>query len=406
MGNRSRTWKVLALVMIFALIASACGAASVPTPAATQTARVVEVTKVVEKQVQVPVEVTKVVEKQVQVPVEVTRLVVAPTFTPAPTPALVKPSQPLVVTLGWLNNDEFAPLQVAQAKGFYAAAGFPNVLLLSGGGSTGNNPILTVQGFDEAQKIGVPAALSLMIMAHASAGVDTIAVAALTQKDPTGFATLGPSAANGPCDFAGKVVAVQTDGDWIPAALGKVCNKGALVPGKDFTKVPAGYTPDCLLLPKGNPARCDYYCAWPTNQVYGLAQQKLEYSTFLVGDYLPFYYADVIAVSKAWAAKNPDKVKAFVRASMQGLQYTIDHPDEAAQISSQNPGVELAHAQWRLPIQNKMAVSPDTQQNGLGYFDLKKVQAMIDFMASIKMIDKSFPASEIVSNAYLPGVLK
>jgi NitT/TauT family transport system substrate-binding protein len=311
----------------------------------------------------------------------------------------------LMVPLGWLNNDEFVALQVADAQGFYNEQGI-SVTLVSGGGSTGFDPILAVNGFDPSIRFGVEAALSQVITAR-SQGIDVVAVAALQQYEPSGFITLitPDRRAQSPCDFKGRVVAMQPDTTWYVDALGAKCPEsegGPLVSGKDFTVIPAGFSPDCLLT-----GDCDYYCGWKTNQLFEFAQMGKVYGTdyemFLTSDYLPFYYTDVVITTRAFAEQNPDLVRGFVKATMQGLDFTLNNPNEAVAISSEVPGVAPEHATWRIPIQNELAVSPETDQYGLGYMDLDKVQAMIDTLYELGQIDVQLSASDVIDNSYLPG---
>lgn len=321
------------------------------------------------------------------------------TSTPAPAPAKLTSVN---IPLGWLNNDEFVALQVAQSKGFYQENGL-DVNLISGGGSTGFDPLIAINGFDDAIRIGVPAAMSLVIKAYAQ-GIDVVALAALTQFEPAGFIGLTKNGlkVTGPCDFKGKTIAMQTEAIWYVDALGKLCAEGPLVSGKDFTVIPAGYTPDCLFS-----GQCDFYCGWKTNQLFILDQQGLkvgtDYGFFLASDFLPFYFGDVIVTTKAYANAHPEIVKAFVQASMRGLQYTLDNPDEAVSITSAVLGVSLEHAVWRIPLQNTLVTNDETAKHGIGYMDLAKVQAMIDFLFANGQIPKTFPAEEVIDNSFLLG---
>jgi NitT/TauT family transport system substrate-binding protein len=195
---------------------------------------------------------------------------------------------------------------------------------------------------------------------------------------------------------------MQTEASWYVEALGKECSEGPLVPGVDFTVIPAGWTPDCLFS-----GQCDFYCGWKTNQVYMLDQQGLvagnDNEFFLASDFLPFYFGDVIVTTKAYIEAQPEIVTAFVRGSMEGLQYTLDHPDEAVTVASAVPGVDPAHAAWRIPLQNTLVTNADTAAHGIGYMDPAKVQAMIDFLYQNGQLSKSFSADEVINNSFLPG---
>src|SRR4030042_5472862 len=125
------------------------------------------------------------------------------TATPVPT-TIPEKLTTVNIPLGWFNNDEFVALQVAQSKGFYQKSGL-NVNLISGGGSTGFDPLIAINGFDDAIRIGVPAAMSLVLKAY-DQGVDVVALAALTQYEPGGFIALTANGvhARTPCDFRGR----------------------------------------------------------------------------------------------------------------------------------------------------------------------------------------------------------
>jgi len=320
-------------------------------------------------------------------------VVVEKLITPVPKP--IKNLTVVNVPLGWLNNDEFVALQVAQAKGYYEESGL-DVNLISGGGSTGFDPIVAINGFDDAVRIGVPAALSLVLKAYAE-GIDVVVLAALTEKEPVGFLTIIKDGrrAQSPCDFKGRVVSMQTEATWYVDALGSMCESGPLVSGVDFTVIPAGWTPDCL-----ESGQCDFYCGWFTNQPFVFVQKGMtegvDYEMFLASDFLPFYYADVIVTTKDYLNRNPEIVKAFVQASIEGLKYVVENPDEAIQIAGLVPGVDRAHAAWRIPVQNQLV---GTQP---GYIDPVKVQAMIDFLYENGQISRTFDANEVINNTFLP----
>lgn len=323
----------------------------------------------------------------------------------------------LNVPLGWLNNDEFVALQVAERNGYFKNQGIERVNLISGGGSTGFDPVVAIQGFDDSTRIGVNAALSEVIKAVAK-GAKVTAVAALQQMEPSGFATLTDSGrqklglplrgnqAKGPCDFDGKVVSMQDDGMWYVDILGGLCEKKPLKSGVNFTRIPAGWTPDCLNS-KGQDA-CDFYCCWVTNQVFVLEtkwglKKGVDWEMFLTSQYLPFRYADVVIAQNDYLAKHPEVVKSFVKATVEGMQYAIDHPDEAAKIAASIEGIELAHAKWRIPIQNELAVSDDTQAYGLGWMNPEMVQKMCDILYERGQTERRVLASEVVNNSFLPG---
>lgn len=379
--KRQKRYSTIAGILVAALLCTAACAAPAPV--------VVEVVK------EVPVE--RVVVKEVPVEKIVEKVVIA-------TPEPKKPAiQAFVVPLCWLYNDEFVVPASAIEKGWYAEAGFPLVTLVSGGGSTGFDPVVAINGFDDRVRIGIQASMAEVIKAHAE-GIDVVAVGALLQDEPCSFMTLitEDRRAQSPCDFEGRVVAMQSEAQWYVDLLGKLCLEKPLVLGEDFTWIPAGWTPDCLTA-----EQCDFYCCWATNQPFMLAQQGMvegvDYEMFLVAEFLPFYYGDVIVTTRDYLERHPEKVEAFVQATMKAAQHVLDNPDEAIEIAGRIEGVNPAHAEWRIPIQNRLVTSEDTEVHGIGWMNPEKVQEMIDFLYENGQIDHAFDAKEVVDNSFLPG---
>lgn len=336
----------------------------------------------------------------------------SPEEAPVEETSVATPAQPveagpsLVVPLGWLLNDEFTALVAAEQLGFYAEEGLSDVTLVSGGGSTGFDPVKAVNGMDSEIRFGVPATMTEIIQAH-SQGIDAVVVAAMFQTEPGAYMTLleDGKQAKSPCDLKGRVVAIPSDSQWYAGPLGAACPEdqgGPLVPGEDFTVIPGGFTPDCLLS-----KQCDFYVGWTTNQPFVLEQNGLkqgeDYDYFLLADYLPFYYGDVIITTRAYIEQHPEIVKAFVAGTVKGLQYVVDHPEEGVQIASGIEGVDPEHAKWRIPVQNQLVVSNEAATYGPGYVDVDKVQSMIQFLYDNGQIPEVFDAKEIVDNSFLPA---
>jgi NitT/TauT family transport system substrate-binding protein len=313
----------------------------------------------------------------------------------------------LVVPLGWLLNDEFAAFVAANELGLYSDAGIQEVIFVSGGGSTGFDPIKAINGFDPKIRFGIPASMAAVIKAY-SEGIDVVVIASMLQYEPVAFMTLLKDGrrSQSPCDFAGKVVAIQPDSHWYAEPLGATCSPdsgGPLVPGKDFTVIPAGFTPDCLFS-----GQCDYYTGWTVNQPFSFEQEGMtlgkDYEMFLMADYLPFYYGDVIVTTRAFINENPEIVAAFVKASVKGIKYVYDNPEAGIDIANKIEGVDPNHAEWRIPVQNLLVTSPETDVHGVGWVEVEKVQSMIQFLYDHDQIDTLFDAKNIVDTSFLEAL--
>jgi ABC-type nitrate/sulfonate/bicarbonate transport system substrate-binding protein len=281
---------------------------------------------------------------------------------------------------------------------------------MAGGGSTGLDPIKAINGMASNVTIGVAATMTFVIQAY-EAGLDVVVVGSQLQYDPTSYITKltpGQTRTLGPCDFKGRVVSQQPDSQWLAKALGELCpaaQGGPLIAGKDFTLVPAGWDVGCM-----TSGKCDYLTGFSVNQPFALIQQGLvqgkDWDLFLASSYIPLYYADNIVTTRAFIKAHPDVVSAFTKATIAGLQYTLDNPTGTAAIASKIQGVDPAHAAWRIPAQDKLETSTGssgTGVHGLGWTDPVLVQKMIQFLYDNKQIDHVFDANLIIDNSFLPG---
>jgi len=389
----------LSLVIAGSMLLTAC----TPVASTTQAPAENQPTAAVEQ----PTEAQPAVAVPTVAPAVAQPAVAVPTVAPAVAP-LVKGD--FVVPLGWILNDEFVAEVAAQELGYYADSGLPKVTFVAGGGSTGLDPIKSINGLAAQVKIGIAATIFFVIQAHA-AGLDVVVVGSQLQYDPTAYITLlksGEERTIGPCDFKGRIVAQQTDSQWLAKALGEFCPKdqgGPLVASTDFTIIPAGFDVSPL-----TSKQADYLTGFAVNQPYMLVQQGLvqgkDWDLFLASDFIPLYYADPIVTTHAYIMDHPEVVDAFVKATIKGLQYNLDYPDKSVEIASNIEGVDPGHAKWRIPAQNKLVVSPGatgTETHGLGWTDPTLIQTMIQFLYDNGQIDHVFDANEIIDNTFLPG---
>ena len=102
-----------------------------------------------------------------------------------------------------------------------------------------------------------------------------------------------------------------------------------------------------------------------------------------------------IVTTEKTLSSQASMVRAFVQATIKGLNYVLANPADAVQISkSFIPNMNLTQATDELNA--TLPIWKGNGQHALGYNDLATWQAMAQFMASEKLI----PASSDVSKAF------
>jgi len=136
----------------------------------------------------------------------------------------------------------------------------------------------------------------------------------------------------------------------------------------------------------------------------GAKDAHAELRTFLLGDNGLALYANGIATTEDYLAKNPQVVKGFVRAALKGWKFMFDNPAKAAEDQIKFvPSLKPDNSVAEIGVVRDLAVTPDTQTHGLGWFDPAKMKAGLDFMAKYVGIAGTAPkATDLYAEGFLP----
>ncbi len=221
----------------------------------------------------------------------------------------------LSVRLTWLHQSQFAGLYLAADKGFYKDAGL-TVDLKAGGLEYPSIKMATV-GNDE---IGITSADQILLAR--SKGAPVVALAAMYQKSPAVLFSLKKTGILTPNDLRGKRIGIKYgDNSEIPirALLRKIG-----LSEKDITEVSVSYDPSPLIQ-----GQVDAFADFAINAPLTVEEKGYQINEILPADYGINMYADVIFTTEDVLRRKRPAIIAFLRATIKGYQYAIDHPDEA-----------------------------------------------------------------------------
>jgi NitT/TauT family transport system substrate-binding protein len=137
----------------------------------------------------------------------------------------------------------------------------------------------------------------------------------------------------------------------------------------------------------------------------GAKASNTELSTLLLADHGLNLYGNGIAATDDYIAKNPDVLRRFIRASLKGWKFTIAHPDKAAADEIQAvPALKPEGIVAEIGVVADLAVTAETREHGLGWFDPAQMQANVDFVAKyIGSNGTPLPATEVYAAGFLPS---
>jgi len=261
----------------------------------------------------------------------------------------------LVFQLSWIKNVEFAGEYIADTNGFYTKEGFSKVTLLSGGPNVQQDAV--VASGKALVCISAPDITSAAI----NQGADLITIGAQYQKNPFAIMSLASKPIATPQDMIGKKIGVQATNEAVWNSFLKANN---IDPGK-INKVPVQFDPSPLVS-----GTVDGWFSFVTNEPNLLKVKGVATHTFLLADYKYPLVSETYVVKKSdLAGANRDKIKAMLRADIQGWQKNIADPTLGATLAAtkygKDQGLTVAEQKLESASENILIATADTRANGL-----------------------------------------
>lgn len=128
-----------------------------------------------------------------------------------------------------------------------------------------------------------------------------------------------------------------------------------------------------------------------------------EAQMFLLANHGLALYSNGILVRDDYLKANGPKVKAFVKASLDGWRDTIANPKEAAEIVQKHvKGLDAEVVFQEIAIVASLVATPETRTKGLGTIDAKVMADSVDLIAKNTGADGKVAAKDIYDTSFLP----
>ncbi len=292
------------------------------------------------------------------------------------------------IVLDWSPNTNHTGLYVAKEQGFYKEEGLNVDILLPGSG-----------GADAMVASGeVPFGVSYQesVTQGRTQGVPLVSIAAVIQHNTSGFAAPVDRGIKSPKDYEGKKY-----GGWGSPVEEAILKSIMDQTGADVGKVKfinMGES-DYFTAVKRDIDFAWIFYAW-TGIEAELRGEPLDMQ--YVKDYTDKldYYTPVIVTNEKTAASDPELVKAFMRATSKGYEYTIEHPEESADILLK----AVPELDKELVVASQKWLSPKYQDDSARWGEQKREvwQNYSDWMHERGLIEKPLDTDQAFSNEFLP----
>ena len=285
-------------------------------------------------------------------------------------PALA--ADPLTLQLKWVTQAQFAGYYVAKAKGFYKDENL-DVTIKPGGPDINPSQVIAGGGADVVVD-WMPSAL-----ATREKGVPLVNIAQVFQKSGLELTCRKDSGVRTPKDFKGKTLGVWFAGNEYPflAWMAKL-NYTTSGPNADVKVLKQGFNVDPLLQKQ---AACistmTYNEYWQLIEA-GMKPDQLvvfKYETEGVATLEDGLYA---LQPKLSDPKTVDRLARFLRGSMKGWQYAMDHQKEAVAIVLDNDTTGAQTERHQTTMMSEVAKLIPGSSHGLGYLEPASYERTVD----------------------------
>ncbi len=283
-----------------------------------------------------------------------------------PMPAIAQPSR-VRYTLSWLPVGQYAFVYMARQLGFLKQRGI-EMEIARGNGSMG-----AIQGV-VGDKFEMGGAATGAVILSRTRGLDIKILG--TQGYDAGLCILAP--ANGPIkapkDLAGKTIGVTAAGGDTPF-LPAYCKAA----GIDYASLNVVSLDSQIIEVSVINGRVDAMVAFAMSSIPNFVTQKFPVKLFRFSDYgIDFYWVNTFA-RQGFIAKNPQLVRDVQASLMDGLRWTMLNPQEAVERHlKEQPELAIdknakLFTELGVGMLSAINIAPETEQNGLGYTDLDKI---------------------------------
>ncbi|MFY1690336.1 ABC transporter substrate-binding protein [Plantactinospora sp. WMMB782] len=294
-----------------------------------------------------------------------------------------------ITAFGAVGRDAFA--WVAKEKGYFAEAGI-EVEIQKG---AGNVPNLTALKSNKVQFAALDFT-GAVIQAGKGEFTDWRAVAAVHQQTLVAVMTTKDTNISAPKDLEGKTVATGKG-----SVTELLFPAYARLAGIDATKVKIQPAQATALNGLMASRQVDALGTFLLSRTALGAASKKEVVVLPYSDYLRDLFGNAIITTPGLIEKDPDLVRRFTGALLKGLQYSIEHPEEAAQI------LNRAEPSYAVPsgVGEIKAMTPYVAPVGgapVGFMDEQRVMRTIAVMQGAGLIPGGLTPEKVVDFGFVP----
>ncbi|QIB70106.1 ABC transporter substrate-binding protein [Aminipila butyrica] len=273
--------------------------------------------------------------------------------------------------LKWLPQTQWMGYYVAQEKGYYAEEGI-DIEILPGGPDI----VPEQQVANGAADIGI-GWVGGSLLPHQDQGFPLVEIAQIAQKSGLYLVSEKEKGIESPEDLAGKKIGVWFGG-WEYEILA-LLNKYGIDSDQGVELTKQGYTMDQLYQGQIDVATAMSYNEYMSILESGISEDDL--NVIDMNDEGVAMLEDCLFANQDWLKENKESAVRFLRATLKGWQYAVEHPEEATDIVMKyvdTTSTTREHQLKQAQEISKLVKPEDLNLSDIGYMDEEKLQQTAD----------------------------
>lgn len=239
-------------------------------------------------------------------------------------PIFASELEKVCLQLKWQHSFQFAGYYAAKAKGFYEQENLDVTLRER---EIGKNNIAQVLNGESEYGVADTALLVQRLN-----GTPVVVLASIFQHNPLVYVTLKSSGIVSPYEMRGKKI---MDDEHDSAPLRAMLYETGITP-KDFFHIPNSTNIDDLIEKK-----VDVISAYATDEIDEYKSRGVAINVIDPRNYGIDFLGDNLFTTQQEINQNSQRVERFLRASLKGWEYALNHPDEIIDLILQNYNPKL-----------------------------------------------------------------
>jgi signal transduction histidine kinase/ABC-type nitrate/sulfonate/bicarbonate transport system substrate-binding protein len=288
---------------------------------------------------------------------------------------------PVILQLKWFHQFQFAGYYIALDKGYYQTEGL-DVTIRQGGPKVKVDQVVTRGEAD----FGVLASELIRMRIQ---GSKVVLLASIMQHSPRALIVRADSDIFSPTDLSGHPIMLNQNeaAEFISMFISEGIPLERLqVIGKDKTAIQS--------LINGKIAAMNGSIG---NQPFVLENLGIPIRLIRPISYGVDFYGDSLFTSEQEINQHPKRVAAFLRASLQGWEYAMQHPEETIDLilAKYNPQKARAHLQFEAKALKKL-ILPDLVD--IGHVNPNRVERIAEIFSKLGIVTADYSLESFICN--------